>query len=612
MCLTPTLKPEAAKKVKKVTKKSASKRKAGEALAEPAPTTADAEKDASAPPPAKKVKKVKAAAKPAKKAAAKAEDEEAAEEPKAADAADAGAVAELTPKEFLEKNEIQIKDGELAVPFQSFKQIADYINKYAYSVAHTHTHPSLPPSSTFPFVHHRPIERCFEKAGFSAPSVIQSVCWPVALKGSDLIAIAKTGSGKTLGFLIPAFHMALKDMPTDPRQPRIQYGAPPTAMVIAPTRELAVQIHEEATKFGNAARIVSVAVFGGVPSGKQIRELRRGSHIVIATPGRLTDLLDLDNPPVTNLNNIKYAVLDEADQMLDMGFEPAITALMKMLPEQHQTLMFTATWPKAIQKIARNFLKNPVHVQVGADGLKANSSITQEFHVVEEWEKEAMLVKTLAKMEDEGKKESVLVFVNRKANCDTIARAVKRGGMQALSIHGDLDQAQRMAALKAFKEEKVRIVIATDVAARGLDIDGVGLVINYDFPSSGCEIWVHRVGRTGRAGRKGRAVTFFDVHGPEKKFADELLAMLQGSETPIPDWLVPLAETASFSNARADAKKDFFKNRANGGGWGGGGGRGGGGGSSWGGGGGGGSWGGGGGGGSWGGGGGGSWGGKSW
>eukprot|EP00754_Rhynchopus_humris_P034189 Rhum_TRINITY_DN15533_c0_g1::Rhum_TRINITY_DN15533_c0_g1_i1::g.161151::m.161151/K12823/DDX5, DBP2; ATP-dependent RNA helicase DDX5/DBP2 len=597
MCLTPTLKPEAAKKVKKVTKKSAAKRKADEALAEPAPTTADAEKDASAPPPAKKAKKVKAAAKPAKKPAAKAKaaavEEE--EEPKAAvDAAD-DAGAALSPKEYLDKHEIQIKDGDLAAPFQSFKQIADYINK--------------------------PIERCFEKAGFSAPSVIQSVCWPVALKGSDLIAIAKTGSGKTLGFLIPAFHMALKDMPTDPRQPRIQYGAPPTAMVIAPTRELAVQIHEEATKFGNAARIVSVAVFGGVPSGKQIRELRRGSHIVIATPGRLTDLLDLDNPPVTNLNNIKYAVLDEADQMLDMGFEPAITALMKMLPEQHQTLMFTATWPKAIQKIARSFLKNPVHVQVGADGLKANSSITQEFHVVEEWEKEAMLVKTLAKMEDEGKKESVLVFVNRKANCDTIARAVKRGGMQALSIHGDLDQAQRMAALKAFKDEKVRIVIATDVAARGLDIDGVGLVINYDFPSSGCEIWVHRVGRTGRAGRKGRAVTFFDVHGPEKKFADELLAMLQGSDTPIPDWLVPLAETASFANARADAKKDFFKSRANGGGWGGGGKGGGrGGGSSWGGGGGGGgSWGGGGGGswgggggGSWGGGGGGSWGGKSW
>eukprot|EP01059_Diplonema_ambulator_P000670 TRINITY_DN1054_c0_g1_i1.p1 TRINITY_DN1054_c0_g1~~TRINITY_DN1054_c0_g1_i1.p1 ORF type:complete len:486 (+),score=152.18 TRINITY_DN1054_c0_g1_i1:154-1458(+) len=397
----------------------------------------------------------------------------------------------------------------------------------------------------------------FTKAGFSKPSPIQSVCWPVALTGCDVIAVAKTGSGKTLGFLIPAFSMIIKTLPTDPRKPRVQNGAAPLAMVLAPTRELAIQIHEESVKFGNPSKIVSVAVYGGVPKGQQIRELRRGSHIVIATPGRIQDLLELDNPPVTNLNSVKYAVLDEADQMLDMGFEPAISALLGMLGE-HQTMMFTATWPKAIQRVAKKHLKGAVHVQVGGEGLRANQDVDQTFVAVGDWEKEAAFVKELGKLGDS--EESVLVFTNRKADCDGLAKVVRRSGITATSIHGDMDQSERLKALNLFKSGKARVVVATDVAARGLDIDGVGMVINYDFPPSGCEIWVHRVGRTGRAGRKGRAVTLFNPQGTEKKFAKELHDLLIASNSSIPDWLAPLA-----SRHVPDKKKGWYGNNSWGG-----------------------------------------------
>ena len=191
--------------------------------------------------------------------------------------------------------------------------------------------------------------------------------------------------------------------------------------------------------------------------------------------------------------------------------------------------------------------------------------------LVPEHEKEAALVKELAKLEDT--KESILVFCNRKHACDGLARSCKRGGMKALAIHGDMDQASRMWALKEFKDGKVRIIVATDVAARGLDIDGVGMVINYDFPSSGCDIWVHRVGRTGRAGRTGKAITFFDQWGVERKHADDLLELLKNSGTEIPEWLPPLGRKSRGENQWKDAKKGWFKGKqgGGGGGWGGGG-----------------------------------------
>eukprot|EP00659_Diplonema_papillatum_P022715 gene22715-34786_t len=414
----------------------------------------------------------------------------------------------------------------------------------------------------------------FKKAGFSSPSPIQSVCWPAALSGKDLIAIAKTGSGKTLGFLIPAFSLIFKSIPSDPRKPRIEAGQPPTALVVAPTRELAVQIHDESIKFGNPSKVVSVSVYGGVPSGKQIRELRRGCHLVVATPGRILDLLDLDNPPVTHLDNIQFAVLDEADQMLDMGFEPSITRIMGLLPDHHQTLMFTATWPKAIQKIAARFLQSPVHIRVGGEGLRANADVKQEFiKVSSTGERESALVKSLATHAPG--KESVLVFVNKKTDCEGVVRVVKRSGLSVTAIHGDLDQDARMRALKLFRDDKVRVVVATDVASRGLDVDGVGLVVNYEFPSSGCEIWVHRVGRTGRAGKKGTAVTLFDPNGTERKHAPELLELLEKSTTPIPAFLPPLAAIVAPENERIQSKKDYFRGRSHGGGKGGGGGGGG-------------------------------------
>ena len=534
------------KKVKKISKK-ASKDGVEETVKEEKPVAITENETEDASEKKKKVKKAKKAEKdeaPAKKEKskksksesdseapvkrAKVDEEQPAEEVKP---------ATLTPEDFYKKHDIKLWDADQFAPFQSFDDIKNYVDA--------------------------PMMKQFGKAGFDSPSCIQSVCWPAAISGRDLIAVAKTGSGKTLGFLVPAYSLFMKELPSDPRQPRIQYGAPPLGIVLAPTRELACQIHEEAKKFGNSSRMVSVAVYGGVPSGQQIRELRKGCHLVVATPGRIKDLLALDNPPVTNLNCVKYAVLDEADQMLDMGFEPIITELMGMLPEKHQTLMFTATWPKAIQKIAHKFLSNPVHVQVGGEGLKANSDVKQQLIAVSEYEKEAKLIEVLSAIEGT---ESILVFSNRKNACEQISRTVKRSGMTSMTIHGDMDQAERMYALKQFRTDKVRVIVATDVAARGLDISGVGTVVNYDFPPSGCEVWVHRVGRTGRAGRKGNAITFFDPTGSERKWASDLQNLLRNSKVEIPSWLPNLSRSSDRENARKDVKKNFFMFGGKGGG----------------------------------------------
>eukprot|EP00257_Ricinus_communis_P018451 XP_015577172.1 DEAD-box ATP-dependent RNA helicase 14 [Ricinus communis] len=350
-------------------------------------------------------------------------------------------------------------------------------------------------------------------AGFLAPTPIQAQTWPIALRNRDIVAIAKTGSGKTLGYLIPAF-ILLRQCRNNP-----QNG--PTVLVLAPTRELATQIQDEVIKFGRSSRVSCTCLYGGAPKGPQLKELTRGADIVVATPGRLNDILEMKK---IDFGQVSLLVLDEADRMLDMGFEPQIRKIVNEIPPRRQTLMYTATWPKEVRKIANDLLVNPVQVNIGSvDELAANKSITQYVEVVPQMEKESRLGQIL-RAQERGSK--VIIFCSTKRLCDQLARSI---GHQfgAAAIHGDKSQGERDWVLNQFRSGKSPILVATDVAARGLDIKDIRVVINYDFPT-GIEDYVHRIGRTGRAGATGVAYTFFSEQ--DWKYAPDCWSWNRGRE----------------------------------------------------------------------------------
>ncbi|XP_004236255.1 DEAD-box ATP-dependent RNA helicase 20 [Solanum lycopersicum] len=382
------------------------------------------------------------------------------------------------------------------------------------------------------------------RLGFVEPTPIQSQGWPMALKGRDLIGIAETGSGKTLAYLLPALvHVSA--------QPRLAQGDGPIVLVLAPTRELAVQIQEEAVKFGSRANIRSTCIYGGAPKGPQIRDLRRGVEIVIATPGRLIDMLEAQH---TNLKRVTYLVLDEADRMLDMGFEPQIRKLISQIRPDRQTLYWSATWPREVEALARQFLRNPYKVIIGSPELKANQSIRQVIEVVTDLEKYSRLIGLLKEVMDGSR---ILIFVETKKGCDQVTRQLRMDGWPALSIHGDKSQDERDWVLADFKSGRSPIMIATDVAARGLDVKDIKCVINYDFPSS-LEDYIHRIGRTGRAGATGTAFTFF-THA-NAKFTRELIKILQQAGQIVPPQLSALARSSGPSTGGSN-----FRSRGRGG-----------------------------------------------
>jgi len=332
-------------------------------------------------------------------------------------------------------------------------------------------------------------------AGFQAPTLIQQYAWPILLNGRDVVGVAKTGSGKTLAFLLPAMAVLLES--------KADMRGPPAILVLAPTRELACQIEQEAKQFGAIAGMRAACLYGGAPKGPQLAELRQRPQVLVATPGRLNDLLD--PPPglsvAVDVKAVRYLVLDEADRMLDMGFEPQIRKIINMLPQERQTVMFTATWPTAVRRLASDFLRDFVEVRVGeAENLRVNPDIEQRVVLCDDmYGKEQQLVALL----QENSNDQTIVFVNTKRECETVALRVDN----SVVIHGDKDQHERDMALSLFKSGSRRVLVATDVAARGLDIKDVRLVILFDPPNRE-EDYVHRVGRTGRAGKKGTAVTF--------------------------------------------------------------------------------------------------------
>lgn len=314
-------------------------------------------------------------------------------------------------------------------------------------------------------------------------------------------------------------------------------------LVLAPTRELAVQIKEECDKFGSSSEIKNTVVYGGVPKAKQIRELRTGVEIVIATPGRLIDHLEQGN---TNLKRVTYLVLDEADRMLDMGFEPQLRKICSQIRPDRQVLFWSATWPREVQRLAQDYLSDFYQVTVGSLELAGNKDVTQTISVCTDLDKYRNLNKYLK--DNLTEKDRVLVFVETKKGCDMLTRSLRSDGYQARAMHGDKSQEERDWVLKEFKSCQSTLLVATDVAARGLDIDDIKMVVNFDFPND-MESYVHRIGRTGRAGKKGLAVSFF-VSLKNGRLAKDLIECLSKTSQIIPTELQNVNYVQNNSRSR--------------------------------------------------------------
>jgi ATP-dependent RNA helicase DDX5/DBP2 len=373
--------------------------------------------------------------------------------------------------------------------------------------------------------------------GFSAPTAIQSQGWPMALSGRDVVGIAETGSGKTLTYCLPAIvHINA--------QPLLAPGDGPIVLVLAPTRELAVQIQQEVAKFGKSSRIRNTCVYGGVPKGPQIRDLQRGVEVLIATPGRLIDMLETGK---TNLRRVTYLVLDEADRMLDMGFEPQIRKIISQIRPDRQTCMWSATWPKEVRQLASDFLNDFIQVNVGSPDLSANHNIQQIVEVMNDYDKRDRLVKHLEKIMDD-KQSKCLIFTGTKRTADEITRFLRQDGWPCLAIHGDKQQNERDWVLNEFKTGKSPIMVATDVASRGIDVRNITHVINFDYPNNS-EDYVHRIGRTGRGGAKGTAITFFTTN--DSKQARDLLTILREAKQQIPPELGDMGRASGYGGGNS-------------------------------------------------------------
>ena len=338
-----------------------------------------------------------------------------------------------------------------------------------------------------------PILKALNDKGYKTPTLIQEKAIPMVLQHKDLLGLAQTGTGKTAAFAIPIIQH-IYNSPKAAGKKR-----PIKALILTPTRELALQIDECIQDYSTYTGVSHCVIFGGVKQNTQVSALKNGVDILTATPGRLLDLM---NQGFVNLNDINFFVLDEADRMLDMGFIHDIKRILPKLPQKKQTLLFSATMPLAIATLSGTILKNPVRVEVTPTSSVVDT-VTQLLYYVEKTDKKDLLIDLLSK----DKKQSTLIFSRTKHGADKIARMLCKAGIGSEAIHGNKSQTARQRALSNFKTNKTRVLIATDIAARGIDIDKLEMVINYDLPEV-AETYVHRIGRTGRAGNTGIALSF--------------------------------------------------------------------------------------------------------
>lgn len=352
-----------------------------------------------------------------------------------------------------------------------------------------------------------PISKALKYEGYTQPTPIQAQSIPIVLNGTDLLGCAQTGTGKTAAFAIPILQLLSKK----------QFQAKPAikSLILTPTRELAIQIDESFHAYGRFTNIRHAVIFGGVSQHSQVEALRRGVDVLVATPGRLIDLI---NQGFISLQQLEIFVLDEADRMLDMGFIHDVKRIIKLLPERRQTLFFSATMPPVIMKLAQTILKNPKKVEVTPVSSTAEK-ITQSVYFVEKSDKIHLLLHLLKNP----KMDSVLVFTRTKHGADRVVKALARTNIGALAIHGNKSQNARQNALNNFKTRQTRVLVATDIAARGIDVDDLAFVINYELPNIP-ETYVHRIGRTGRAGAEGVAISFCEME--ERPYLKDIIKLI--------------------------------------------------------------------------------------
>eukprot|EP00096_Caligus_rogercresseyi_P012779 TRINITY_DN5464_c0_g1_i1.p1 TRINITY_DN5464_c0_g1~~TRINITY_DN5464_c0_g1_i1.p1 ORF type:complete len:437 (+),score=138.67 TRINITY_DN5464_c0_g1_i1:101-1312(+) len=392
------------------------------------------------------------------------------------------------------------------------------------------------------------------RSGYKKPTPIQKAGIPLILGGRDIVACSQTGSGKTAAFLLPIIHFILEEGEIS-SQNSVQK---PSCLIVAPTRELAIQIKDQARKFAKDSMIKSAVLYGGTSVGYQISQITRGVDILIATPGRL---LDIVSRGIVSLEKVKFFVLDEADRMLDMGFLPEVK---RMIAEgnmgckgSRQTLMFSATFAYDVRQCAEEFLQDYVFVSVGIVG-GVNKDVEQEFHQVDRFKKRSKLKEIL----EEVGLIKTLVFVETKKNADFLASWLSENKFPTTSIHGDRLQSQREGALNDFRSGRFPILVSTAVAARGLDIKGVEHVVNYDLPKTVDE-YVHRVGRTGRVGNKGRATSFYDGNeASDRSLTQELIKLLKQGDVKVPDWMSADDTTINNNNDSSHSNANLVNTAA--------------------------------------------------
>lgn len=396
-----------------------------------------------------------------------------------------------------------------------------------------------------------PILKAVKEEGYTQPTPIQERCIPLVLDKFDLLASAQTGTGKTAAFAIPIIqHLFVEEQLENPSH-RIK------ALIITPTRELAIQIGDNITTYAKYTGIKNTVIFGGVTQGRQTDALKRGVDILVATPGRLLDLMDQG---YISLKHIEYFVLDEADRMLDMGFIHDIRRVIKQLPTHRQSLFFSATMPKNIVELSRSILKNPQKVEVSPVSSTADT-IRQYLYMTNKGHKKDLLNHIL---KDEAI-DQVLVFSRTKHGADKIVRNLKKEHISAAAIHGNKTQNARQKALTQFKAREVRVLVATDIAARGIDIDKLKHVINYDIPNES-ETYVHRIGRSGRAGEEGIAISLCEpeentyVTGIEK-LINKRIKRVKDNPYPQTDSAMNAQQKKEFEKEKQRKKQEFFANR---------------------------------------------------
>jgi ATP-dependent RNA helicase RhlE len=396
-----------------------------------------------------------------------------------------------------------------------------------------------------------PIMKALEQKGYEEPTPIQEEAIPIILQRKDILGVAQTGTGKTAAFAIPIIQLIHSKDGQHNGRPQLR------SLIVTPTRELAIQIGENIREYAKNTNIKHAVIFGGVKQHDQVRSMKQGVHILIATPGRLLDLI---GQGFISLREVKLFVLDEADRMLDMGFIHDINKLIDMLPKQRQSLFFSATMPENIVSLSRKILNNPVKVEVTPASTTAET-IQQYMYYTNRDKKTSLLTHII----EDRSIDQALVFSRTKHGADRIARNLKKAGIDASSIHGDKSQPQRQKALKSFKAGNTRVLVATDIAARGIDIDKLKYVINFDVPNEP-ESYVHRIGRSGRAGEEGVALSICEpeenayVRDIEKLIGQKIEVV---TDNPFPQTEKPMtaAEKKEWEKEKNRRKQEFFANR---------------------------------------------------